>query len=524
MKNRLLGFAALGFLLIAFVLALAPVVRAGGVDDKIQALENELGRLKSEQMELKKEATAAAAALPDFSYRPGAGVTVQAADKSWSFALSHETHFMMPFESGKDQAGRTNGEVMGRRFRQEWTLCLNNCFYEWISRLDLDGFGTQTDLQRGMLNVHFEQLNPLLPTFYIGMEIPSRVATPFRQDSSATGAQMEYDLMSRNNGFNTGRTGQGFGLVWEELPFFGIGRSDASIVIGAQGTSEDGERRFTDKKDVMLYYRVDPFSRIKNPWLSGFSYSIGLYICRNDDRANSDNDVDGDNDINAACTRNRVQDHGPGGRQTLFDSGEDTMGRGVATFISTGIRWKYATYTLRVIGGFQNYTNRSTATTCAAAANPNPVCTIGPLAANAAGAGVDQEARNFLIGHDLYVWSPKGLLTGSSSTPGSLLAGYHFERNDYRCGHTRGAAMCAVGAQFSRNRIIVNEWDLWYFFMSGKSLGISTLWYDASNLRTKTTAAGAGSVYQNLKGTSDFKRAGIGGDWVDVILGLRMNF
>src|SRR3989337_3558494 len=84
MKNRLLGFAALGFVLIAFVLALAPVVRAGGVDDKIQALENELGRLKSEQMELKKEATAAAAALPSFSYRPRSGVTIEAADRSWS--------------------------------------------------------------------------------------------------------------------------------------------------------------------------------------------------------------------------------------------------------------------------------------------------------------------------------------------------------------------------------------------------------------------------------------------------------
>ncbi len=295
MKNRLLGFVALGFLLIALVLALAPAVRAGGVDDKIQALENELSQLKSQQMELKKEAVAAAAALPNFSYRPGSGVTVEAADKSWSFALSHETHFMMPFESGKDHTGRTLGEVMGRRFRQEWTLCLNNCFYEWISRLDLDGFGTNTNLQRGMVNVHFEQVNPLLPTFYIGMDIPSRASSPFRQGSGATGAQMEYDLLSRNNGNNTGRTGTGVGFVWEELPFFGIGRSDANIVIGSQATADDGERRFTDKKDVMLYYRVDPFSRIKNPWISGFSFSIGAWFCNNDDRANSDNDADGDN-------------------------------------------------------------------------------------------------------------------------------------------------------------------------------------------------------------------------------------
>jgi len=36
---------------------------AQSVDDKIKALEQELGQLKSQQIELKKESTAAAAAL-----------------------------------------------------------------------------------------------------------------------------------------------------------------------------------------------------------------------------------------------------------------------------------------------------------------------------------------------------------------------------------------------------------------------------------------------------------------------------
>jgi hypothetical protein len=36
----------------------------------------------------------------------------------------------------------------------------------------------------------------------------------------------------------------------------------------------------------------------------------------------------------------------------------------------------------------------------------------------------------FLIGHDLCVWSPKGWLTGSALTPGSVLVGTHFERTD----------------------------------------------------------------------------------------------
>ena len=41
-----------------------------------------------------------------------------------------------------------------------------------------------------------------------------------------------------------------------------------------------------------------------------------------------------------------------------------------------------------------------------------------------------KRGHDFLIGHDLYLWSPKGFLTGSANTPGSILVGTHFERTD----------------------------------------------------------------------------------------------
>ncbi len=75
MKRGFWGFTALGFMLAALLLATVPA-SAQNVDEKIQALEQELSSLKSQQMELKKEATAAAAALPTFSYRPGNGVDI----------------------------------------------------------------------------------------------------------------------------------------------------------------------------------------------------------------------------------------------------------------------------------------------------------------------------------------------------------------------------------------------------------------------------------------------------------------
>ncbi|HEX6173129.1 MAG TPA: hypothetical protein VF089_03875, partial [Candidatus Binatia bacterium] len=124
MKNRFIGLGMLS----AFLLA-TPVL-AQNVDDKIQALEQELMQLKEQQIELKKEATEAAAAMPSFSYRPGNGLNVEAADKAWSFRASLESHFRMNFLSGRDEIGRTNGEIEGRRFRPSFFYCLNNCLWE----------------------------------------------------------------------------------------------------------------------------------------------------------------------------------------------------------------------------------------------------------------------------------------------------------------------------------------------------------------------------------------------------------
>src|SRR5438093_8163588 len=148
MKNKLLISGALGFLLTVLLAAAAPV-RADDVDQRIRSLEDELARLKSEQtqvkaeqIQLKKQATAAEAALPSFTYRPGSGVLIEAADKAWSFRASMEAHFRLLFESGLTESGRETGGVMGRRFRPEFYYCVNDCFYEIQAALDLDGFGT----------------------------------------------------------------------------------------------------------------------------------------------------------------------------------------------------------------------------------------------------------------------------------------------------------------------------------------------------------------------------------------------
>jgi len=203
MKKRFVKLA----LLSAVLFAAAPAF-AQSVDDKIKTLEQELSQLKDQQVELKKEATAAAAALPTFEYRPGNGLEVEAADKSWGVRFTIETHFRYEFESGRTQQGRSTAELMGRRFRPGILYCINNCLWEIEATLDLDGFGTgngknslntgtSSVLQRGAVNFHAENLNPFLPTVQFGMEVQNAFGTSLsRQGSGSVGAQAEYDLQA----------------------------------------------------------------------------------------------------------------------------------------------------------------------------------------------------------------------------------------------------------------------------------------------------------------------------------------
>jgi hypothetical protein len=118
-----------------------------------------------------------------------------------------------------------------------------------------------------------------------------------------------------------------------------------------------------------------------------------------------------------------------------------------------------------------------------------------------------------LIGHDIYLWSPKGFLTGSSSQAGSILFGTHFERTDAAC----GIPGCASDGTFSRTRIILREWDLWYFLANRMSVGGALLWYDASNLPVIAQKnLGITSVPGGIPGK--------GGKWIDYSITFRYQF
>jgi hypothetical protein len=591
MKKRWL-LTGLGLMLI-FVFGAAPA-RAQSVDDKIKNLEQELSQLKSQQIEMKKDAAAAAAALPEFSYRPGSGVRIEAADKAWAIQLSHEIDWLMPFESGSSHANRTIGEVMTRRFRQEWTLCIDNCFYEVQSRLDLDGFGTQSDLQRALGLLHFENLNPWLPTFYFGADIPMNGGEA-RQGSSATGSQAEYDLLSRNNGFNTGRTGTGIGIQYSNINLGGIGvpgRANFNFVAGSIGAADDGAEVPTDRKSLAGFFSMSPFSQVKNKWISGLTFEILGFWCNTDPHTEDTTSTASTLAVStttggitagrietttttripsgvSACQSLNIRDNGPGGRQSLFNTGVITGGLG--QYIQPGLLWEVGPYRLRAMMGFQHYQDRNSQDSIAIRQRDQL-----PIAGGAStttttstflGDVGKKSARVFLIGHDLFLWSPKGFLTGSSNTPGSILFGQHFERTDAECDTASGIRTFGTGvadnavcnritlsattsqSEFKRNRILLREWDLWYFIAPRASVGLNFMWYDASNLPTGFSS-GSGFTNDGQKNlgargscrnhatnlgldtpgaaswsiTQPGDRIGCGGDWVDVWLRLRWSF
>jgi hypothetical protein len=197
------------------------------------------------------------------------------------------------------------------------------------------------------------------------------------------------------------------------------------------------------------------------------------------------------------CSRLQIQDNGNAARQTLFDTGANSIGKGLFTLLSPGITWEIGPYRLRTMGAF------------AQAADGNFTVSQAALRGKKRG-------RDWLIGHELNIWSPKGWLTGSPNTPGTVLVGTHFERTDVSCDTPRCPGI--NGGQFHRGYYVVREWDLYYFLAPRMSIGGSLLWYNASNLTT--------TVQQNLGCTArgSAGRPGGGCEWIDGNLNWRYQF
>jgi len=493
--GKMRGVVGSLFLIGLFVVAAAPVW-AGSLDKRINALEDEIAQLKAdqqdakkEQMELKQDALAAKAKLPTFSYRPGSGIRMEGPKKAWSLRMRFRYHNWLLFRDGKARDRGGQGEVFARRVRPQFYWCLDNCFYEFVFRMDFDGndeMSGNTNSQRQAAFIHFERMNPWLPTFYFGTDAPNTFA---RRRSSSTDAQLDYDILSRTQ-FNTGSMSTGMGLRWRNLPLKGLGipgRIGLFNITRGNLTPGDGKGRFTDKANYTVALYVDPFRNLKkNKWLKGIEWSIAAWFC-NFDHASADAQGVKDSDINA-CARIRLRETDGPEKISLWEADRKGIDdSGPSHFIMQTLRWRVGPYTLRTSGGWMRL--------------------------NKAPGGV--HAKQFEISHQLFVWSPKGFLTGSSSKKGSILVGYTFNRADGYCNPVACDNDSSGTDEFTNNHMYLNQLAVWWFMRSRISAGVIWNHWNAHAIE---------SDKQEQLEIRKTGRPGAGGSWDNVILSFRWEF
>ncbi len=473
MRFKLLTLSALTSLLAAVLFAAMPV-RAESVDDKIQALEDELGRLKAEQMELKKEATAAAAALPSFRYRRGfLGIT--SADKSWQISFSHEFHVhVYNHTDGNDARGFTTGDIFLRRNRPFIYYCWDDCLYEIGWGLDMDD-GDIAASQHAKFFFNLDTINPYLPTIEISDRGNEQVS--YVQRSSSTDAVMELTRdMLNDTGYDT-LSHAAIGIGWDDVK---IGMGDYFLWTEYRiGGFDQNDNADTDRRQFSLKVGARPFRHTKDKWLRGLKLGIG-WVARSMDKRS---DVLG---RLALRTDDRI------GRIRIMDAQDPGEDGGDHYALFPGLEWAIGPYLFRTEMARSHYDTGS---------------------ASSYG-GKDVEGFAWSLHHSLFVWSPKGFLTGSTRTPHSIRVGWTFKRSDMDCGTGND---CTPGdSTSSKGHLTKRELDVWYFLRDGLSVGLWWNWWDTPNMPT---------TLQEAVGCSNGNPSvGKSCDWHSVNLGLRANF
>ncbi len=439
---------------------------------KIEPLKDQIERLRSQQLEMKKEATSAAAAMPTFQYRPGRGMTIAGADKSWSFnttyrvnmynynVLGGKTNFN---DAGTERAtGTTFGEIFPRRNRLYFNYCWADCFYAFEYSIDGETAGDngrQASVRDNEFTINFTQLNPYLPYFSVGLRRGAGRTHIGR--SSDNDGRPEHIVVF--DGFQWGGDGShaGAGLGWDGVD---IGSGEYQLFLNYTSSQQNTHQEFlqSDRKGIMAFVGGKPFANTKNKWLSGLDIGIG-YQGQSLDRPENQPAGEG--------TEIRVRTTDRRGRQDLFrpdpipGGSNDTqnVGSGWGSIWIPGMKWTVGPYMFRAVYLSTRY--QST----------NP------------GSGSGMWGKGFSIDHQLMVWSPKGFFTGSQTTPNSVLLSFGYERGDMGCGRACDASPSTGSFHSLTYTHTVSA--LWYWLRP--SLGVGMWWdhWKTSNTPYRTQVA-----------------------------------
>jgi hypothetical protein len=252
------------------------------------------------------------------------------------------------------------------------------------------------------------------------------------------------------------------------------------------GTS-DNETADTDKKGIIGSVYTYPFSQTKNKWISGLVFGLHWQATSIDGRAGVTAD-------NSEDDRLRIRAEERRGRVTLFDANE--VGSGPSIYYFPGLRWTVGPYAF-----YSNYSSRT--------------------GEGRGDAFKGVRVTGFQFNNQLFVWSPKGFLTGSAATPGSIQIGWNFERAEGECGKT-SAGTCVgaggAGGKVQRTAVLERELGINYYIRPRMKLGLWWVWYDSSNTPQRTqVAVGCKS---NITTANAGAGAGRSCEWHAINLGL----
>jgi len=287
--RKVFGVASAVFLIGLFVAA-APV-RAASTDERIKALAAELEQLKAEQQRVKQEqsymkedALAARAKLPSFRYRPGRGLRIRGADRSWEITLGAKFNVHLSFfpAGGRsltdaDDTGPSQGSMIFRHMEFDHYYRLFNGLYQFgVTWNAADGRSKSEIFQ-----IKFSNWSPYYPDLRI-LALSPRTFSPQTRVSSGSGIAMERAPVYDNQ-FATGST-KGIAFQWSDVPLGPMKIDTATInyLSGNNAWRDKAARDPVDQKGVVLGMIVDPFAKSKNKYLKGLQIGMTYLNARDD--------------------------------------------------------------------------------------------------------------------------------------------------------------------------------------------------------------------------------------------------
>ena len=94
----------------------------------------------------------------------------------------------------------------------------------------------------------------------------------------------------------------------------------------------------------MAFFGIEPFSEVKNKWLSGLKWEMGWFYCYVDSRAVAAE----------SCNRSRVREgeNNANSQTTIYDTGT-LVGAGRQNYVNFGLQYTVGPYRFRAIAGNQ---------------------------------------------------------------------------------------------------------------------------------------------------------------------------